>query len=238
MVKKGKEKAAPDPRQVVVGRWLGVPTDFFNAATDGRRYLARISMVHTRPRRTACGCGLRKRQAGYGDKSYAPLKTVEKWIISDAEKDRVEWYEDPEPSSDEDEDEQQAAAAVRRDRERRSDDSQLHGSVKNGKWTPTAPKAAPHPIDKLTWHKASSGVASHKPSAWCAADSCALDAREGADLPTQSQIYESVCTDRITRLVPRELLNPLPPLFRESGTGSPTRPQCPCRPPVAGPAPP
>ena len=46
MPRNGKEKAAADPRQPVVGRWLGVPTDFFNVATDGRRYLARISMVH------------------------------------------------------------------------------------------------------------------------------------------------------------------------------------------------
>ena len=47
MPKKGKKKAAVDPRQAVVGRWLGVPTEFFNVATDGRRYLARVSEIHT-----------------------------------------------------------------------------------------------------------------------------------------------------------------------------------------------
>ena len=73
MPKKGKEKAAPDPRQTVVGRYLGVPTDFFNVLTDGRRYLARVSMVHA----TKKDCvWMRFAQAGYGDQTYAPLKTV------------------------------------------------------------------------------------------------------------------------------------------------------------------
>ena len=46
MVKKKSGKKAVDPRQEVVGRSLGVPTDFFNVHTDGGRYLAKIASVH------------------------------------------------------------------------------------------------------------------------------------------------------------------------------------------------
>mmetsp|Transcript_49898 Transcript_49898/g.129970 ORF Transcript_49898/g.129970 Transcript_49898/m.129970 type:complete len:84 (+) Transcript_49898:86-337(+) len=46
MPPKPKKQKAADPRNEVVGRWLGVPTDFFNVHTDGKRYLARVKEVH------------------------------------------------------------------------------------------------------------------------------------------------------------------------------------------------
>ena len=82
MVRKGKQKASNDPRQAVVGRWLGVPTEFFNVHTDGRRYLARVFQIHDKKSDMVW---MRFVQAGYGDTSYAPLQVVEKWVVGDDE---------------------------------------------------------------------------------------------------------------------------------------------------------
>ena len=46
MGKKGKKPKAIDPRDHVLRRDLGVPTEFFNVHTDGLRYLARVTSVH------------------------------------------------------------------------------------------------------------------------------------------------------------------------------------------------
>ena len=39
-------RKAPDPRAALVGRYLGVPTSFFNVQVEGARYLARVKAPH------------------------------------------------------------------------------------------------------------------------------------------------------------------------------------------------
>lgn len=74
----------------VVGRYLGVPTSFFNVEIEGARYLARVKAPH-KDRKDMLW--MKFAQAGYGDEAFAPLSVVQKWLISDDE------ALDPKPAS-------------------------------------------------------------------------------------------------------------------------------------------
>ncbi len=64
MGKKKAAKKAADPRNEVLGRSLGVPTDFFNVSTDGGRYLAKVVSLHDTKKEMVW---MRFAQAGYAD---------------------------------------------------------------------------------------------------------------------------------------------------------------------------
>ena len=74
----------------VVGRYLGVPTSFFNVEIEGARYLARVKAPHKDHKDMLW---MQFAQAGYGDEAFAPLSVVQKWLISDDE------ALDPKPAS-------------------------------------------------------------------------------------------------------------------------------------------
>jgi hypothetical protein len=147
---------AADPRLALVGRYLGVPTSFFNVEIEGARYLARVKAPHKDKKDMLW---MKFAQAGYGDEAYAPLAVITKWLISDDEAldPKSDWYEDPEDVSDsESEPEEEASGGgggVGRKRQRR--DGELRGSVKNGRWQPAQAKRTPHVVDGIVWRKAS-----------------------------------------------------------------------------------
>jgi hypothetical protein len=155
---------AADPRLALVGRYLGVPTSFFNVEIEGARYLARVKAPHKDKKDMLW---MKFAQAGYGDEAYAPLAVITKWLISDDEAldPKSDWYVDPEDVSDsESEPEEEASGGgggVGRKRQRR--DGELRGSVKNGRWQPAQAKRTPHVVDGIVWRKASGAVPSHKP---------------------------------------------------------------------------
>ena len=68
---KNKTAAAPkasDERAKLVGRYLGVPTSFFNVEVEGARYLARVKAPHKDKNDMVW---MKFQQAGYGDEAYA-----------------------------------------------------------------------------------------------------------------------------------------------------------------------
>ena len=87
--------AAADPRAELVGRYLGVPTSFFNVEVDGARYLARVKAPHKEKKDMLW---MKFAQADNFDEAYAPLDVVRKWLITDEEAldPKADWYEDPE----------------------------------------------------------------------------------------------------------------------------------------------
>ena len=155
---------APDPRAALIGRWLGVPTSFFNVEIEGARYLARVKAAHKDKKDMLW---MKFSQAGYGDEAYAPLGVVRKWLISDDEANdpTIDWYEDPEDESDADSEEEMAPRGGGSGPRRQPRDSnEPRGSVKNGRWQPAQPKKTPHVVDSIVWRKATGAVPSHKPN--------------------------------------------------------------------------
>ena len=78
--KSSKAATPPDQRLLVKGRWLGVPTTFFGVETDGGRYLAKATGPHKSKKDMVW---MHFAPAGYGDKAYAPLSQVKKWMVTD-----------------------------------------------------------------------------------------------------------------------------------------------------------
>ena len=161
------QRKAPDPRAELVGRYLGVPTSFFNVSVDGARYLARVKAPHKDKKDMVW---MKFSQSGYGDEAYAPLSVINKWLISDAEAldPKVDWYEDPEDESEvESEAEEAPAGGGGRARAgaaaRGPRDDGPRGSVKNGRWQPAAAPRTEHVVDSMVWKKASGAVPAHKP---------------------------------------------------------------------------
>ena len=164
-----KPAAAPDPRAALNGRFLGVPTDFFNVLTDGQRYLATCKGPHKDRKEMVW---MKFAQAGYGEEAFAPLSLVRKWLISDEEAEDGEWYEDPEDQSDLDSDDDEsggggggapAAAPNQRRRRQPHQPGEPRGSVKGGRWQPAKAPKTPHAVDSIKWRKATGRVPSHKP---------------------------------------------------------------------------
>ena len=75
--------AAADRRNALLGRYCGVPTDFFDVSTDGGRFLATVTAKHSsRPEYVWLTFDTD------GEEVYAPIDTVRKWLISDAMRGR------------------------------------------------------------------------------------------------------------------------------------------------------
>lgn len=170
----GAAEAAPaaqndvDPRSELIGRFLGVPTDFFGVIAEGERYLARVTQKHPTQKTMVW----LKFEAD-NKEVFVPFHVAAKWVITDeeAENEDTEWYQVPsdDESEEEDDDEPhpaaraQAAAPAARAQAAVPADERLRGKVENGKWKPTRPADPPHAIDNLTWRKASGAVPSHTP---------------------------------------------------------------------------
>ena len=166
--KRSKASTPLDQRLLINGRWLGVPTTFFGVESDGGRYLAKATGPHKSKKDMVW---MQFAQAGYGDKAYAPLSQLKKWMVTDevALDPAADWYEDPvEEDEDEDEGEGEDAAAAHQPRRQGGGRGGRHsneprGSVKAGRWKPAEPKKTPHAVDSVVWRKASGTVPSHKP---------------------------------------------------------------------------
>ena len=97
-----KKKAAGGSRSAkpgadIVGRFLGVPTNFFGVEIEGARYLAKVSSTHaSRPEHVWMKFKMD------GKEVNVPHHVARQWLITDAEADdpSADWYEDPVSSSD------------------------------------------------------------------------------------------------------------------------------------------
>ena len=156
---------AADPRAALIGRWLGVPTSFFNVEIEGARYLARVKAPHKDKKDMVW---MKFTQAGYGDEAFAPLSVVRKWLITDDEANdpKVDWHEDAEEESELESDEEEALQGGRSSaagRRQSRDSNEPRGSIKNGRWQPAQAPRTEHVVDSMEWRKASGAVPSHKP---------------------------------------------------------------------------
>jgi len=99
--KQRQPSEAAAEQATLLGRYVAVPTDFFDVQTDGQRYLATVKQRHA----SRAGYVWLKFEAD-GTQVWVPDATARKWLISDeeAESDDADWYEVPELSDESDED--------------------------------------------------------------------------------------------------------------------------------------
>ena len=162
----GAQQQDVDPRSELLGRFVGVPTDFFGVSTDGARYLGQVTIKHPTQKTMVW-----VKFVADNKEVFVPWQVAKKWVITDeaAEDEDAEWYQvptDDEESEDEDEEPPRAAdpaAANAGARDEGTEISKVRGRIKNGKWKPTKPKDPPHAIDNLVWRKASGPINSHQP---------------------------------------------------------------------------